>query len=619
MPPDPVVTDRTNEVLTVPPWPERLGGKHLASWPMFLRCAPVPIAGFTIAGLVRQPDATAIQALKWFGVVVASCAAVAMLMVVWRNTLLKDRFERPIAAPVSLACLGSGGTVLAVCFIGGSQVIGVAALPNPIVTVVVLTGLAAWWGMVMVLLLDSRERINLARNEVFEAAVRQEIAAVGQADLSRLLRDYLDTRIDGRFQDIRARLDVALASTESSARSGTWIDVSEDLRVTARSSVRDVSAELWNTAEAQYPRASMFSIVPAVIRTQQFQPAAVANLVVLLTVDGTISQFGTVSGVLVAVLGALGVFAMLSLGNSVINRHPTWTPAAYLAVFVTFSVGSLVSTVASGQKVSGLLVILTFLVTAVLVVATSSFAAVTSINVDILRQLSQRVSSASAAATGRQRQLAIVARQAAQILHGQVQTRLIACAATLDRAMTSGDLTAFTAALTRARETLESPLALPAAPESSAGLVEQLRSQWDGLVDVQAKKVDEISDGSVLQDLRIVLEEAITNAFHHGDADVVSIQILSSPQEVHVMVDDNGAGVSGDRHDGTGTALFTHVAGTRWSLGSSETLSGGRLQLSLVTSSATHTTDQSAWSHHVAVSDEVRGHSGVTNHYESVD
>ncbi|NDC91942.1 MAG: hypothetical protein EB089_08855, partial [Acidimicrobiia bacterium] len=111
---------------------------------------------------------------------------------------------------------------------------------------------------------------------------------------------------------------------------------------------------------------------------------------------------------------------------SVINRHPTWTPAAYLAVFVTFSVGSLVSTVASGQKVSGLLVILTFLVTAVLVVATSSFAAVTSMNVDIMRRLSQRVSSASAATTGRQRQLAIVARQAAQILHGQVQTRLIA-------------------------------------------------------------------------------------------------------------------------------------------------------------------------------------------------
>ncbi|MFM8773437.1 MAG: ATP-binding protein [Actinomycetota bacterium] len=564
---------------SVDDWRRRLGGSCLVSWPMYAIGTPIAFVTFTWSEIALAPAGTpAVTLLATAGLVAVACAAVGAWMLLANATFLRHRAVHPVPFVPALIFLGSFGTLFAIVLVVGAPLVGAPPIENPAFTVAAMTVISAWWSSVLVLLLDARERITADRVVVLNAAVDQEIATIQQADLSRVLRDYLDTRVNDELQGVRDTLDQALIRVESDARIGGWTEVSEDLRIAARASVRQLSADLWSMAEAAYPRVTLRSMLPAIVRTQPLRPLAVAGLTVLVTVQSTTERLGWAVGLLATLVGALAVYVVLALANRVMRAWPRRHAVIFIATIVLISAGGMVTTAASGGEVTVIGSIFNLAVTAIILIATSAFGAVYRANTEMLGSLASRVSQESIANLSRQRELSAIARQAASVLHGQVQTRLIACAAAIDRAVAINDYALLTRTLEQARDILEQPLVVEPTPASLDDLLRAHRERWAGLVELDYEPSMSVDlDLATLQQVSLVVEEGIVNAFRHGEATHVRVSVSEDGRELRVSVVDDGAGPGSRVDPGTGSALLAHNTRDRWELSRVSGEGGARL------------------------------------------
>lgn len=565
---------------SVDDWRRRLGGRWLVSWPMYAIGTPIAFVTFSWSVLARTPEGTpALTLLAIAGLVAVACAVVGAWMLLGSVTFLRHRSVHPVPFVPALLTLGSFGTLFAIVLVVGSPLVGASPIDNPVFTIAAMTVISCWWGSVLVLVLDARERIAADRVVVLNAAVDQEIATIQQADLSRVLRDYLDTRVHDEFQGARDTLDQALIRVETDARSGGWTEVSEDLRIAARASVRQLSADLWSMAEAAYPRVTLRSMLPAIVRTQPLRPLAVAGLTLLITVQSTTERLGWAVGLLATVVGALAVYAVLAFANRLMLARPRRHAAIFIGTIALISVGGMVTTAASGGEVTVIGSIFNLAVTAIILIATSAFGAVYRANAEMLGSLASRVSREMLANVRRQRELSAVARQAASVLHGQVQTRLIVCAAAIDRAVAINDYALLTRTLEQARNILEQPLVVEQTPASLDELLRDHRERWAGLVELDYESHMTVDlNLATLQQVSLVVEEGIVNAFRHGEATHVRVSVSQDGRELRVSLVDDGAGPGSHVDPGTGSALLAHITRDRWELSRASDQGGARLE-----------------------------------------
>jgi len=241
-------------------------------------------------------------------------------------------------------------------------------------------------------------------------------------------------------------------------------------------------------------------------------------------------------------------------------------------------VGGMVTTATSGGEVTVIGSVFNLAVTAIILIATSAFGAVYRANTEMLGSLASRVSQESIANLSRQRELSAIARQAASVLHGQVQTRLIACAAAIDRAVAINDYALLTRTLEQARDILEQPLVVEPTPASLDDLLRAHRERWAGLVELDYKPGMSVDlDLATLQQVSLVVEEGIVNAFRHGEATHVRVSVSEDGRELRVSVVDDGAGPGSHLDPGTGSALLAHITRDRWELSRVSVEGGARL------------------------------------------
>lgn len=553
---------------SLPDWRARLGGRWLVSWQAYAIGTPIAFITVTWFGADQAPAGTSGFAIAgWAGVVASACAVVGALMLLAHLTVLRRRTIDPVPFPLALAFLALLGIAFALVLIVGAPIVGAPRIESPGFTIVVMAVISAWWGAVLVLTLDARERITLERVAVLNAAVDQELTNVQQTDVSRILREFLDTRVNTEFQSVRDTLEAELLRVESDARTGGWIRVSEELRLTARASVRQLSAELWAMAETAYPKVTAWTMVPAIIRTQPLRPWAVALLVLLVTAQNTIDRLGMPWGAVAVLVGSAGVYAVLALANALMGTFPRQHAAIFVGTMVLITLGGAATTAASGGEVSLMATVFNFGITAILLISTSAFGAVYRANSQMITALTTRVDREAIDNVVRQRELATIARQAASILHGQVQSRLVACASAIDRAAALKDDAALTQALEQARDILEQPLRLPDPPESLEAAIAGHREQWRGIIDVHLSPGPAVDlDPTTLHHLSVVVEEAIVNAFRHGEARRVEVQVDATSSDVLIIVKDDGSGPRRSWTAGTGSAMLTHISGGNWHL-----------------------------------------------------
>jgi signal transduction histidine kinase len=173
----------------------------------------------------------------------------------------------------------------------------------------------------------------------------------------------------------------------------------------------------------------------------------------------------------------------------------------------------------------------------------------------------------------RSQHLADIARDAARVLHGSVQSRLVACAMAIDRASASGDRDALVAALAAAREALEEPLPERTAIAGSiADEVSRKVALW-GDACTFTIDVDPGASTSDVDPLTVgrVVEEGLTNAIRHGAATAISVSVGADGGGVVVVVADDGTGPK-EGTAGLGSALLDQATGGAWSLDRMEDL-----------------------------------------------
>ena len=173
-------------------------------------------------------------------------------------------------------------------------------------------------------------------------------------------------------------------------------------------------------------------------------------------------------------------------------------------------------------------------------------------------------------------------RKLAQYLHSQVQNKMLAIALRLSSGSTAEALD-----LSSELDELEAMLlgGDGASDERDVVSLEQVvaraKQSWMGFVDLQvnfSRAATQKLSLETLEAIAQVIDEAVGNAWRHGSATEMGIQISKSGSSLKVTAKDNGTGPASGQ-SGLGSALYDSLAGANWRL---EPRVGGGAVLTLV-------------------------------------
>ncbi|MEY3733819.1 MAG: hypothetical protein RL347_1178, partial [Actinomycetota bacterium] len=195
----------------------------------------------------------------------------------------------------------------------------------------------------------------------------------------------------------------------------------------------------------------------------------------------------------------------------------------------------------------------------VYIAVTSAFAATSQAREGLLEAMERDVNAEELRARALQREMADAVDDLARQLHGRVQTRLVVCAAELERAARTGDHEGVARALSEATTALEQ-----AARPTTVSLDDVLRG-WASLMDVTVDASEAPAGALGRDDVIAVVEEGLANAFRHGAASSVQISISPGAEALLVEIVDDGMGPTGDA-PGLGSYVLQQLSGGKATL-----------------------------------------------------
>ena len=427
-----------------------------------------------------------------------------------------------------------------------------------------------------------QQRQHLLSESLTVSETREDVAQIAAE-----MRDVLSHDIDAALSPARASIEERLRDQSQLPDSADWSATAEQLRAAARETVGPLSRRLWSPALPGHHRITLWSIIRNVVTQQPFQPLVMALIVLVTFLAAQISTLGWAIGLITTVMGMAVVWTVLTLANVAMRRWPNHHAAIYIVAIVgvqgthgiayysrsqigdsPYSIAELIS-----ASIVGIIVIFT----------TSAFGSVRSYRAAVARTMAVETDREFMASITASRVVAQLARESARILHGTVQTRLIACAVAIERAADTRDIEAFQSALSEARDALAAPrLGTEVDATTLAEEVERKVRLWSGLCEISVT-IDpplESVDDRLARDVGRVVEEGLSNAIRHGGADAIEVRITDGNGGIDVEILDNGCGpTSGD--PGLGASLLDSISET-WNL--ETTAHGARLHVSVASS-----------------------------------
>lgn len=546
---------------------ERVGGKWFGSWAMWALSMPAGL-------LVITSDLTTAGSLavigRWLAVWVIATTVDAVVMWVLQRTILRGRIEHPWpvwAVVVTGGCFGAfyGALLWAAASLLGAQ------SPHPWGLRIAAMALVGLWFIPLInVALDTVARGRAQRERDIDALVSAEIARLEEVEVARDLREEIRVGVVDALDPLRLRVEEALDGLEA-GESLVSRSLAADLREGANTWVRPLSRDLWVRAAAHYPRIPWERVISQTIRTQPLRPLVLAAA--SLVGDGIFifAETSATAAVPFVALTTTAVIALSAAANALMRlwprRHALWFllgSASLLALgFGALAYRSRVW----GEDITAATVVAWVCLSAATIVITSGFGSWRSETNSMRSAFRAEVDSRFIAARVRGQQLADIARDAARVLHGSVQSRLVACAMAIDRASESGDREGLLVALAAAREALQEPLPeRPAIAGSIADEVARKVALWGDACDFTIDVDQDVSAAGV-EPLIVgrVVEEGLTNAVRHGKATAISVRVGAEGAGAVIVVADDGVGPQCIAA-GLGSALLDQATGGAWSL-----------------------------------------------------
>ncbi|CAB4907890.1 unannotated protein [freshwater metagenome] len=567
-------------------WRERVGGRWAVSLLTFAITTALGLFALLAgeAATIRSPADIGSWLLVW-------CFAVCGLGVfVWLGnfTFLRNRRITPV--PVVLVFIFDAlcGAIFGLLVSAGATYLGLPTAQGTFERTLADTVTALWWGPTLSYFLDYRQQMAEARRELIATAVELELARLQSGEIVELIDEELREEIGAELLPARARVAELLAG-EPHRQSATalseseWSSVSALLRGTADESVRPLSRRLWSQREERYPKLPWWKFLANIPRYQPFRPLAYALIDVIGTLAALMGTFGFERAVVLLVSGLAITLSAGLIGNALMRRFPQHHVAIFLVMIMVMQMSVLVRALLRSMWIPGsssATWVITQVVAGVVVVfITSGFGAWRDKATELRMNLRSDLRTDRIVSIARSQQVALFAREAAQVLHGSVQTRLVACALAIEQAAVRDDARAINLALVDAHDALSASVALRREEGlgSIAAEVARKTSLWDGFCTFDIA-IDPKAAGDPTIIGRVV-EEAISNAIRHGQSTHIAITI-SGPVGggVEVVVDDNGRGPQRGA-GGMGSAYVAQVSRGDWSLTATDT--GSRLKVAI--------------------------------------
>ncbi len=545
---------------TEPTLRERLGGRWAISWQAFLLTIPFAVVAVVVSSTRSWDEVPA-----WIAVGLCGALTAGAWVLLMHRTVFRERNTQPVSLSWALAhpaitiALAIAGTALASLALGLPQESGpmTRALPTLLI--------GTLWSIAITLFLEARWRFGQEHDALVERAVQQRVAALQEAEVAETIRASLRTEITDHLARTRARVEEQLATIEGDT--STSHAAATELREAARKAVRPLSHELAQRAEREHPRPRILAVLRNIIERQRFRPLAVSIIYLVTTGPREVEDRGWTGGIVAAVGTVALIWLTMSIANGAMHRWPHRHAALFIAGIALIELPSIVLPPiianATGTTVDWPETLVSVGFGVVIILVTSGFGSLRATRRDLLRTFATDVKDDEVATIARSRTLAATAREAASVLHGPVQTKLIACAMAIEHAAASNDIVAVNNALVQARAVLAHPVPDLAHQEHTTitAEVERKADLWRGLVTVTIDIDAAIAtiDGQDALDVGAVVEEGIANAVQHGSASEVAVAITRHANRITICIIDNGSGPT-DGTPGLGSQLLDRLA-----------------------------------------------------------
>ena len=542
---------------------------------------------FAVGMLVDAPAVSRENATGW--VLAVGIPSLIITIVIRVYTRIRVRRSGNYAQSMRHAVTSSTlfGLAFGAMVVMGIELLGLAALMSPALIITTL-GITVFIGGTALAAFENswiaeRER----RTRLLEEAIAVNAMREDMVDINERLRVALNSDIDDALTPARVSIEERLIEQERLVTDDDWEAIAGELRSAANDTVKPLSRRLWSITAARMRPIRFRWVLRNVITKQPFQPLLLSILALTGIANG-VTTYGWALGIL-GVLGAIvAIYVLLGGANVAMKR---W-PQHHAAIFITATIAAMGAGLLNfplRQLADSRFTWLEFIFGAILgtiaILMTSSIGSIRTHRDDVARTFQADIDREAVQVMTTSRQAAQLARESARILHGSVQTRLIACAVAIEQAAESKDTEAYQAALREAQQALHAPV--PGDERAHSTMAEEVQRKvglWEGLCSIRVELDPDVAalSGRRARDVGRVVEEGLSNAIRHGGAREIAVRVTGGQpgsafgaDGVAVVIEDNGSGPGGGE-PGLGSSLLDSVSQT-WEL--EATGSGARLSV----------------------------------------
>jgi two-component sensor histidine kinase len=557
---------------------QRIGGTWSVAWPSFSITAGLAL----FALLVSEAGSSGTSSMVgWSLAWLCGTAVLAVTVLLLRNTIFRNRAIHPLPVAVVVAKDIVVAIIYTTVLVAVAGRLGLDMGVGFTERVLGNVFYAVWWSPALAYFLDYRQQVRTTRDRLITVGATLEDLDRQQDEILEHIRDDLLMEVDAELEPVRERLEHVVASTRSADSSESavsreeWQSVSHLLRETAEGSVRPLSHRLWRSAEQSPDTPPWWSLPINIVRHQPFRPALFILIDVLGTLGADIYQYGGIRGSVLVLAGLCWSIPGMLVANALMRRYPHHHTAIFLTALLLLQGAVVIRALLRDFWIPGTGSV-TWIVSqavagGVVILVTSGFGAWRNREAAQLDNLRVLVEVEGEVARERSGQIAILARDTAQYLHGSLQTRLIGCSLAMEQASETGDVDSLHRALAEALTALDTSTPPPVAVGSLRDEVERKVRLWDGFCDVDVRLDESLADSS---DNAVivgrVVEESVANSIRHGQASHIDIDVSRDADgRVQVSIIDNGTGPQGGSR-GMGSAYLSMVSDGGWTMEATE-------------------------------------------------
>jgi two-component sensor histidine kinase len=436
------------------------------------------------------------------------------------------------------------------------------------------------------IVMNALEEFREKRAELIAEQIRLESKELQSqeviAAMSAQLRSSIERDLGVLLDDIKRSLN------EKSINTDSWQLLADDLRTTARETVRDMSHRLWERPSSSVKDFSLVDIGKAMITTSAFPLRFILPILLASSVPVNLNDHGTSELPLRLLVLAFTTSLIYLSATLAIQRWNEYKFTLYASSLILAALAPLLTDIlifrdVVDQKFIGVSVTIAIWLP-LLTITCGLIDTSLKQRQEILDGLQAQIDRSRIRTISENNETVRLSSDMAKYLHGNLQSRLMASALAIETAGNAQDSKALLIEIEKARQSITTPFDQFTSTELATVSVElsRLMVMWEGILsrELVLSSSDEDVSKTDTRNIIHVVEEAFSNSLRHGLATEVTVLLKSTNSGISLTVIDNGLGPR-EGSPGLGSSLFNSIAGSNWSLARGPDGVGAQLNLQI--------------------------------------